>query len=287
MEDKIKYIIAKNYASGEPRRIREYLLYQVGRRYCAASSEVSVHGQGKYIELTVVTDGRGRVYFDGEEREVSRGDIQISLPGEMHAIYSDGDEPLCYDFISFWNDGEREGKMSDDVAYCRAKGQRIIKDSRISRLLTYVIDEIDGELDDEELIFHLLGLIYGYLSRSLREGAESEERRVSEAEQICYRAMSYIDRNVGSICSLSEVATALRYNYSYLSLLFKKTTGRTLMEYYTERRLAAADALLRSGRNVTEVAARLGYSSLYTFSRAYRNSFGYPPSRAIKEGDRL
>lgn len=280
----VKYIIARNYIVNEARRVGKWLLYQIGRRYCAAGCGVPEHGHGRFFELTVVTGGRGTATSAGVEVALTAGDVHLSFPGDVHAICSDEGEPLRYDFLTFWAAGE-DGEISSAVDYCCRAGVRLVRDGRISRLVTYAIDEVMQEGDgDTEVIEHILGLIFAYLCRTVRADGERKMTEAGEAESLCYGAMSYIDRNIYAIRSLAEVAQALSYNYSYLSLVFKRTTGRTLMEYYTERRLATADALLRSGVSVTEVASRLGYSSPYTLSRAYSNRFGYPPSHAKAQG---
>ena len=78
--------------------------------------------------------------------------------------------------------------------------------------------------------------------------------------------------------SLTEISDSMNYNYSYISNLFKKTTGQGLMDYYRGRRLDMAKRLLReSGRNVTQVADMLNYSSAYSFSRAFTAQYGISP----------
>ena len=78
----------------------------------------------------------------------------------------------------------------------------------------------------------------------------------------------------------SEIAALFGYNYSYLSSLFKRTTGGTLSEYYLGARWRVARLLVREGKSkISEIAEMLGYSSVYVFSRAYRTRFGTPPTR--------
>jgi mannose-6-phosphate isomerase-like protein (cupin superfamily) len=45
-------------------------------------------------ELYFFTAGRGRLRVDGEERDVTRGDCVVLLPGAVHKLWNTGDEPL-------------------------------------------------------------------------------------------------------------------------------------------------------------------------------------------------
>ena len=57
--------------------------------------------------------------------------------------------------------------------------------------------------------------------------------------------------------------------------------GITLLDYYRQRKLKTARLLLsEEGATVSKVVALLGYSSLYTFSRAFKEMYGVAPSRA-------
>ena len=96
--------------------------------------------------------------------------------------------------------------------------------------------------------------------------------------------MNYIGTHIYILEGLNELAGHFGYSYSYLSALFSKTTGDTLMNYYSMRRLDAAVMLLKEGKlSVSEIAELLKYSSIYTFSRAFKNRFGISPAEFRKK----
>ena len=95
--------------------------------------------------------------------------------------------------------------------------------------------------------------------------------------------MHYIDTHIYTLQNLEEVAEYMKYNYSYLSAQFKKTTGCTLSAYHQQKRLATAQALMRdSALNITQIAERLSYSSLYAFSRAFKTAYHMSPREYLK-----
>ena len=92
--------------------------------------------------------------------------------------------------------------------------------------------------------------------------------------------MNYIDTHIYSLTSLDELATKFNYNYSYLSSLFSRATGKTLREYYLERRLEVARTMvLEKNKKIWEIAEMLNYSSAFAFSKAFTAKYGVSPKQ--------
>ena len=65
---------------------------------------------------------------------------------------------------------------------------------------------------------------------------------------------------------------------SYFSTLFKKLNGLTLWEYVQMRRIElAADQLLSTDKNVSEIALACGYNSISNFNRSFKAMTGQTP----------
>ena len=66
----------------------------------------------------------------------------------------------------------------------------------------------------------------------------------------------------------------------HLSRLFHHSTGLTFREYLAQVRVEhARELLLRTGRNVTEIAYDSGFQSLSQFHRVFLKAFGVPPGK--------
>ena len=82
--------------------------------------------------------------------------------------------------------------------------------------------------------------------------------------------MKYINQNLLSIKSLSILEEAFSYNYSYISDLFSKTTGQTIVEYFGDKRMEKAKEYIKEGKlSINEIAEKLNYSSVYSFSKSF------------------
>lgn len=85
--------------------------------------------------------------------------------------------------------------------------------------------------------------------------------------------------------TLTEVATAIGTNRTYLSEYLNNDLDTTFYEYVNGYRIKEACALLSSDerRTLMEIAELSGFNSLSTFNRAFVKSIGETPARYLKK----
>ena len=272
-----------NFYPQNPLRFGSTHLIQMGRIYCKGASECPEHFQTDFFELTVVTGGHGTVGVRGADIQVKEGDIVVSFPAETHRIVSDRSEPLRYDFFAFNSDDPIIKEELDGItALFKDPSDRLIRNHRIEKLVEAGINELcDGTAPlSKRLLTNILDEIIIRLIRVYGEKKSAVMHAdTTNSETFCYRIMNYIDTHIFSMKALTDVSEITGYNYSYLSALFKSTTGRTLSDYYKTARLKAARTLVRENKlTVSKIAEMLNYSSVYVLSRAYKTEFGVPPT---------
>ena len=277
------YYLNKNYIS-DPLPFGSFRLFQIGRLYCTGDTVVDKHAHIDWFELTIVTHGRGTIVTNDVEIPVRQGDIYLSFPCDFHAILSDKSEPLRYDFFSFkTEDATFSEELSKIMQAHIHPDSRIVKDDVIASLVSGAIAELDrGDRYLNEMIEASCTQLLIRLLRAFSGNGDGEHPRsgATEAEALCYRLMNYIDTHIYTLTGLDELAEATNYNYSYLSSLFHKTTSGMLTDYYRRRRLETARLLIdEGGLSITEISSLLRYSSIYTFSRAFKEFYGLAPSQ--------
>lgn len=284
---KKRYHLDLSYVK-QPLCFGETRLVQIGRLHCAEGMEIPVHTHLNWFELTVVTDGCGTVQTNGTEVPVGRGDIYLSFPGDFHGIRSDESAPLKYDFFAFQTVSPLLSKELEALTHTAASAdRRVFRDERVRYLVADAIAEAsDGGAFSEQILTAAFAQILLYVIRDFRTLVPPRHAAsVGKQEELCYRMMHYIDTHIYTMQSLSDLAEAMCYNYSYLSDLFCKVTKDTLLHYYRTRRLEAAKLLLLEGRlTVGEIADLLHYASIYTFSRAFKEAYGISPARFKRDG---
>ncbi len=275
-----QYHLSNNYFQ-QPLVFGDLLLIQLGRCYCNTDFQM-VGDHEDLFELTVVNSGKGMLITGETEVKVGRGDIHLAGPWERHGIISDPAEPLKYDFIAFRTKNHaHHDRLMRILKEHPTAADRIFQSENVVSLVANAIWELHNEeYCSKELIRHMFEQLLIYLIRAFQPKEKKHARSVEtvDSEILCYQIMHYIDTHVYTIKRLSEIAEALSYNYSYLSNLFKVTTGRSIMDYFYERRLEAAKSMIVEQKmSITKVADKLNYPSLYSFSRMFKNRYGCSP----------
>ena len=280
------YHLDKSYASS-PLRVGFFCVRQIGRMYCTGQTVVGKHAHINWFELTIATQGRGTVQTNDVSIPIKTGDIYLSFPCDFHAIVSNQKDPLHYDFFSFFVEDETFGAELEQIMQTHmSPDARILQDDSIASLVSAAIAELNAKshVYSKELLNAMFTQILIRLIRGFLYDSESSSRTgVTEADALCYRLMNYIDTHIYTMTGLEELSVATNYNYSYLSSIFRKTTSGTLSDYYRRRRLETARLLIAEETlNMTEIASLLHYSSIYTFSRAFKDQYGMSPRQYKK-----
>ncbi len=93
--------------------------------------------------------------------------------------------------------------------------------------------------------------------------------------------LDYIESNLAGEISHREMAEMMAMSVYELRRIFAFIIGTPLSDYIRQRRLSAAVFDLRGGElSITEIAAKYGYDSPSSFSRAFRDMQGVSPSEA-------
>ena len=131
-------------------------------------------------------------------------------------------------------------------------------------------DEIPLRLTDT-LIPPLCLMLEKVLSEQAGEGGEIND------------ILKYISDSPMDV-SLDKIAKRLGRSNSYVSHLFKKSTGRTLRAYCNDIRLLCAEKLLqRTDLSVTEIALESGFEDTSYFIRLFKEKYGLTPYKYKKK----
>ena len=94
-----------------------------------------------------------------------------------------------------------------------------------------------------------------------------------------------MDRDYASPLDIATLARIALVSESHFIRTFRATFGETPNRYLQRRRVERAMFLLRStDRPVTDICLDVGFSSLGTFSRVFRDIVGEPPSAHRRRG---
>jgi two-component system response regulator YesN len=114
-----------------------------------------------------------------------------------------------------------------------------------------------------------------------RAAATVENQGKTRTHLVVKKAQLFIERHSArKNVTLELIAEHAAVSPSYISTVFKKELGLSVIEYLTATRLEAAKRLMDADPlgTIIAVADRVGYSDPYYFSKCFRKHFGVAPT---------
>ncbi len=158
----------------------------------------------------------------------------------------------------------------------------VAPDARLNRLADDLAHELrTAELGQELVIAALVEQLTVHLLRRhahIRRADELELSRVGLVDRRIRRAVELMHAQLDEDVPLEEMASAACLSPFHFARLFKKVTGTSPHAYLAALRLERAQTLLATtDLSITEVSARVGYTSSSHFAKAFRQTTGLSP----------
>ena len=87
-----------------------------------------------------------------------------------------------------------------------------------------------------------------------------------------------IEQSPGQNLTIASLSRIAGLSESHFIRLFGDTYGVSPRKMLSNQRMESSKVLLRSGKNLNTVAFEIGYSSVPTFCRRFKDAFGETPS---------
>lgn len=257
-------------------------LYQVGEMYCDGQKVIPEHVQPCF-ELTFIVEGKGSVYANKKQFEVQSGDCFISLENESHQIVSSKEFPLRYKFIALEPVGEQTNNCHKyvDIISSYVRERRKINLPSLNDRFLKIFDEFQNEtvFSGEAIGLETEGILIDVIRALQSYGGKKYPTKITEESVLVFKVVRTIDNNISKLKNLYELEDILGYSYNHLSAVFKKVIGYSINEYFIKAKMEfAKKQLIDTDVSITDLAESLNYSSIHTFTRSFKNYFGYSPS---------
>jgi AraC family transcriptional activator of pobA len=242
------------------------------------SGDVREPHRHAYHELIWVRDGSGRHLIDGDPVEFGPRTLTLIAKGQVHQFErADRVSGVVVRFDDEWLAGSRRWLFSGGS--CSELRVPEADAPRFDALLDLLREEVERppEPESTELRSHLLSAALLWAQR-WRE-AELEDGGATSADVHLHRAfLEALERDFTTSHEARHFASELGVTTGTLSRTLTKLTGRTTKQLILERVLLEAARLLRfSDLSIKEIAARLGFSDQFAFSKAFKRQRGESP----------
>jgi len=209
--------------------------------------------------------------FSGIERDLTQPHIHFDITHKSDSAQI----PVSFKDIDALTDCERHW-IRDDVFCDYPKMPTVVffHEEKALRLFYKIIDSSASILTRKAMLIALIEmLINDNYPAVLKQhyGIYRIERHIKD----------YIDAGQCLTAKLEDIAKQFNYSKYYLDRCFKESYGVGIMAYRNEKRMQTAKEMLKHN-TVSVVSEKLGFSSIYVFSRAYKNHFGVSPTKLTK-----
>jgi two-component system response regulator YesN len=103
-------------------------------------------------------------------------------------------------------------------------------------------------------------------------------------ESLSRTVENYIKNNYKSQITIEDISDLMHLSTSYIGRIFKKETGRNVLQYLNEYRVERAKILLKEGEfQINEITFMVGYSNPAYFSNVFRRISGVSPKKYMQK----
>ncbi|MDA3972661.1 AraC family transcriptional regulator [Enterococcus thailandicus] len=249
-------------------------------------SDIHTHD---FLEISIVLEGQANYTIEEQEFQLNAGQIMLFNPGTRHGeeqrtgTYS---HQLHIGLTNISLDGLKRNHLPTKKAVLNLgeyqwefldKAWRLVKE--------YSEEQPEFQLMVKALIIEMLVLIL----RSLEKVQDNTvtlalSKNAKRKQYLVNHAIYYLENHHTQEITLEQLADTLYVSPTYLSKVFKESTGMSPINYLIQVRLKHAKELLANEQlTIREISQAVGYQDAYHFSKLFKKYYGVSPSQLAKK----
>lgn len=220
--------------------------------------------------------GKSTVFADEKSVVVEENDLFIAFPNQIH-YYEDIVRPMTAKVLIISPAMCPEFKKIFDRYVPVSPVLKNAGDNPLIRMAVETISECSDKMDEySETVAR--GALLILLSEIFK--AMPLEKVAQHNTDVLKELLNYCYDNYTTDISLDSVANNLHLSKYYISRLFNRRLKISFNDYINSLRIRKACELLKSDNNsITDIAFSVGYNSVRTFNRCFREVRGTSPRK--------
>lgn len=235
-----------------------------------------------YYELTYVDTGLMYTEVDGVTYEMKEKELILYGPGQSIRQYTGSIQSVSYVTILFSMD---TANSSADL-YASLLNRVFPYSKKIYNLMKTIVEEGTEPLPymDSLLYCQLTELIIRLLQGEYAIPANpASVARQNYQDELFELVIRYVESKLYEPITIADICQQFSMSRSSLQLLFKNAVNQSPKKYITDMKLEKSCQMLREKKyTVSEIALKLGYSSIHYFSNAFSQKYHISPSEYAK-----
>lgn len=245
-----------------------------------------------FWEFLYVDKGEVEVMADTKGYRLTQGDIIFHKPNEFHSEWANGKVAPNLMVMSFECTDPAMEFFSDKImridSYERNLIAEILKEAQesYSNALgghTKLLKKKDPLFGSEQLIkIYLETLLISLVRKDSfvhASGRLNKSTLEKMEKDLVDNIIGYMHQSINSDLTFENICNHFLLGSTYLKTLFKNRTKTGVMTYFKNLKISEAKKLIREQKyNFTQIADMLGYNSVHTFSRSFKDATNMSPS---------
>lgn len=247
-------------------------------------SKFCFHGETHdFWEIVFVREGNVCISTGECVFHLSKGEMIFHRPMELHKFHIENGKSATLFIMSFSASGTGMKKFENCVL-------RLLPDQNqaVSYMISFLRNECAlpdrfdfsclNELAKHPAKFQSFTCMVELLLLSFLKESNYINAISDTPETIAYQnAVRFMEKQIGEWLSVSEIAKECHVSVSYLKKVFAKYSGLGIHQYFLKAKIIYASRMLKEGKSVSEIAAKLSFSSPNYFSTVFKRETGITP----------
>lgn len=236
--------------------------------------DYSIHRENfPYYSIEFVARGEGVLTLGDHSVTLFPGVVFSYGPGTPHDIVTDRDDPLVKYFVDFT--GSQATRMMRQHGLAPGATARVFAPVEIQGIYD---DLIEDGLRGSRLGPPLCAALLEYLILKIDDCRLPVAAAETPAFATYQRCRQHIQTHYARLTTLGRIARECHVDPAYLCRLFARYDHQTPYQFLTRLKMnLAAQSLQNPGTLVKQVAAGLGFSDPFHFSRVFKRVLGLSP----------
>ncbi|MCZ8511954.1 AraC family transcriptional regulator [Paenibacillus filicis] len=230
------------------------------------------------FQFLYVIEGTGSLLLNGRSHPLGQDHAVLIQPYTEHAVSSDAQ--LTVLVLAFDDGMPYEPACSETPRPLFAESELLRLNAFSANELRLLLRKLLYEQSQKDPLSGLQMKLYVQelllLLARARGATQAADANALRAERI----HSYIDLRYYEPLTADDLAFKLGVGTRHANNIFKERYGITPMQYLTEARIRVAKKLLvESDKDIVSICFEVGYESVPTFYRAFKNTVGLSPNK--------
>ncbi|GAA3807105.1 AraC family transcriptional regulator [Streptomyces coacervatus] len=252
------------------------------KRLSSGTRWTATHPEGGALDIAAVQRGRWRVADESGTIALDAGDVVVLTGATEFRLISEADEAtiLIGHYELATTNSELLKALLPPTCHVRAGDRQAPAVNHLVDLL--VREVIDRHPGAELMIERLAELVLVEVLRGIADTSDSRTPALLHglADPVVAAALRAVHQDVARPWTVAELARTTAVSRSVFAERFTAVTGLAPMAYLLRWRMALAkDAIAHGDQSHTQIAYAVGYSSISSFSTAFKRHVGQSPAQ--------